>query len=386
METVWLILFNISIAAFVGGITNHFAIKMLFLPRTEKRIGRWRIPFTPGLIPKRKDEIARSLGHIVADHLVTRDSLVELMQKPHFRNRVMGGLERLLESWASRDETVEEILLRFWSREQLEAAKKVLVARLDSLAERGLDRLWNQVADKPLGSLVSGWTEEKREVLAGKAADVLLKELRRELDSFRGERLLKQWTGQLMDQTGGFLGTLAGLFMDGDRVAGKLKSALLQQLDSPQVNMAVTQWIRERLIRLEQLSLAEAVKSAAGRDGREWLGEQAARWIDWEGWSRNLLERKVSEMAPGIREWIKERLPYLADGLLNLLAGQMDHLLESVQLPELVEAEVRKFPIEQVEEIVLNVSGKEFRAITWLGVLLGGMIGVIQSILYLFGP
>lgn len=386
METVWLILFNISIAAFVGGITNHFAIKMLFLPRTEKRIGRWRIPFTPGLIPKRKDEIARSLGHIVADHLVTRDSLVELMQKPHFRNRVMGGLERLLESWASRDETVEEILLRFWSREQLEAAKKVLVARLDSLAERGLDRLWNQVADKPLGSLVSGWTEEKREVLAGKAADVLLKELRRELDSFRGERLLKQWTGQLMDQTGGFLGTLAGLFMDGDRVAGKLKSALLQQLDSPQVNMAVTQWIRERLIRLEQLSLAEAVKSAAGRDGREWLGEQAARWIDWEGWSRNLLERKVSEVAPGIREWIKERLPYLADGLLNLLAGQMDHLLESVQLPELVEAEVRKFPIEQVEEIVLNVSGKEFRAITWLGVLLGGMIGVIQSILYLFGP
>lgn len=386
METVWLILFNISIAAFVGGITNHFAIKMLFLPRTEKRIGRWRIPFTPGLIPKRKDEIARSLGHIVADHLVTRDSLVELMQKPHFRNRVMGGLERLLESWASRDETVEEMLLRFWSREQLEAAKKVLVARLDSLAERGLDRLWNQVADKPLGSLVSGWTEEKREVLAGKAADVLLKELRRELDSFRGERLLKQWTGQLMDQTGGFLGTLAGLFMDGDRVAGKLKSALLQQLDSPQVNMAVTQWIRERLIRLEQLSLAEAVKSAAGRDGREWLGEQAARWIDWEGWSRNLLERKVSEVAPGIREWIKERLPYLADGLLNLLAGQMDHLLESVQLPELVEAEVRKFPIEQVEEIVLNVSGKEFRAITWLGVLLGGMIGVIQSILYLFGP
>lgn len=386
METVWLILFNISIAAFVGGITNHFAIKMLFLPRTEKRIGRWRIPFTPGLIPKRKDEIARSLGHIVADHLVTRDSLVELMQKPHFRNRVMGGLERLLESWASRDEIVEEMLLRFWSREQLEAAKKVLVARLDSLAERGLDRLWNQVADKPLGSLVSGWTEEKREVLAGKAADVLLKELRRELDSFRGERLLKQWTGQLMDQTGGFLGTLAGLFMDGDRVAGKLKSALLQQLDSPQVNMAVTQWIRERLIRLEQLSLAEAVKSAAGRDGREWLGEQAARWIDWEGWSRNLLERKVSEVAPGIREWIKERLPYLADGLLNLLAGQMDHLLESVQLPELVEAEVRKFPIEQVEEIVLNVSGKEFRAITWLGVLLGGMIGVIQSILYLFGP
>ena len=385
MKTAWLILFNITIAAFVGGVTNYLAIKMLFLPRTEKRIGRWRIPFTPGLIPKRKDEIARSLGHIVADHLVTRDSLVELMSRPHFRNRVTSGLERLLESWTNLDETVEELLLRIWSVEQLEDIKKGWMARMDLLAGRGLDRLWNRLADKPLASLMADWTEEKREALAWKATDLLVEELRRELDSFRGERLLKQWTGQWMDQAGGFLGTLAGLFMDGDKVAGKVKTVLLQQLDSPQVRMVVAQWIRDRLIRLEQLSLADAVRTAAGKDGREWLGEQAGKWLDWEGLSHNLLQRKVSELAPGIREWLRERLPRLADTLLNLLAGQMDRLLESVQLPELVEAEVRKFPIEQVESIILSVSGKEFRAITWLGVALGGMIGIIQSIVYLLG-
>ena len=33
----WLfILVNVCVAAFVGGITNHFAIKMLFHPREEK--------------------------------------------------------------------------------------------------------------------------------------------------------------------------------------------------------------------------------------------------------------------------------------------------------------------------------------------------------------
>jgi uncharacterized membrane protein YheB (UPF0754 family) len=49
-------------------------------------------------------------------------------------------------------------------------------------------------------------------------------------------------------------------------------------------------------------------------------------------------------------------------------------------LPQLVEAQVAKFPIERLEEIILSVSGKEFRAITWLGVLLGGLIGLVQSL------
>ena len=59
----WLfILVNVCVAAFVGGITNHFAIKMLFHPREEKIILGRRVPFTPGLIPKRKDRNSRVVG------------------------------------------------------------------------------------------------------------------------------------------------------------------------------------------------------------------------------------------------------------------------------------------------------------------------------------
>ena len=49
------------IGALIGGITNHLAIKMLFRPHEAKYIGSWRVPFTPGLIPKRRDELAATV-------------------------------------------------------------------------------------------------------------------------------------------------------------------------------------------------------------------------------------------------------------------------------------------------------------------------------------
>ncbi|WP_254259823.1 DUF445 domain-containing protein [Listeria fleischmannii] len=47
------------IGGFIGAMTNFIAIRMLFRPFEAKYIGKWRVPFTPGLIPKRRDELAK---------------------------------------------------------------------------------------------------------------------------------------------------------------------------------------------------------------------------------------------------------------------------------------------------------------------------------------
>ncbi|MNO04618.1 hypothetical protein D3C81_2257180 [compost metagenome] len=57
--------------------------------------------------------------------------------------------------------------------------------------------------------------------------------------------------------------------------------------------------------------------------------------------------------------------------------------MQAISLPELVKEQVEKFPVERLEEIILNISGSEFRAITWLGALLGGFIGLLQSLFML---
>ena len=45
------------IGLFVGWLTNVLAIEMLFKPRKALTIGKFRIPFTPGLIPLNRDKM-----------------------------------------------------------------------------------------------------------------------------------------------------------------------------------------------------------------------------------------------------------------------------------------------------------------------------------------
>ena len=45
------------IGLFVGWLTNVLAIEMLFKPKRAVKIGKFRIPFTPGLIPLNRDKI-----------------------------------------------------------------------------------------------------------------------------------------------------------------------------------------------------------------------------------------------------------------------------------------------------------------------------------------
>ncbi|MBF9299470.1 DUF445 family protein, partial [Staphylococcus schleiferi] len=51
MHTILLVVFMIILGAIIGGVTNMIAIKMLFHPFKPYYIFRFRIPFTPGLIP-----------------------------------------------------------------------------------------------------------------------------------------------------------------------------------------------------------------------------------------------------------------------------------------------------------------------------------------------
>lgn len=391
MNAGLIILLNVAVAGFVGGITNHYAIKMLFHPREEKRIGRWRVPFTPGLIPKRKDEIGRSLGKVVAEHLVTTEALQNLLAKADFRGRLEDRLSAFVTDWTSREETVEELLLRIWPREGVEAGLDQAAGWLKSQASSGIEGLWTEGgwSERRIGSFIPGWSEDRREELIEKAVHMLVNEIREELDSLRGERMLRQLTSQFMEQAGGFLGSLASMFMDADKVSGKVKTALVQQLESPNVQGFVAGFIRERMIRLEDMTLEAAVRLASGEAGGEpveWLRGQADKLIGQVrgAWWDKLAAMRLSDVLGSKREWLLGQVPQAVDRGLKLLSGNMQRVVAAIRLPVLVEEEVRKFPIEQLEDIILSVSGKEFRAITWLGVLLGAVIGLFQSLFLLW--
>ena len=51
------------VSGIIGYVTNDIAIRMLFRPHTAKHIMGWRVPFTPGIIPKEKGQVSQSCSH-----------------------------------------------------------------------------------------------------------------------------------------------------------------------------------------------------------------------------------------------------------------------------------------------------------------------------------
>ena len=87
---------HVIVPVLVGGVigyfTNYIAIKMLFRPRKEIYLGKWKLPFTPGVIPKNQKRIANAVGNAVSDQLITKDDLLKQMNKSGMKDKLVRSI------------------------------------------------------------------------------------------------------------------------------------------------------------------------------------------------------------------------------------------------------------------------------------------------------
>ena len=84
-----------------------------------------------------------------------------------------------------------------------------------------------------------------------------------------------------------------------------------------------------------------------------------------------LTEARVDDVRRSIQNSI---LAHKQTSLDEIAAG----LTRGLDVPQLVETKVAAFPVERLEALILEVSRRELAAITWLGGLLGAIIGLGQ--------
>ena len=77
------------IGALIGFFTNYLAVKMLFRPYNPIKIGKWTLPFTPGIVPKRKERLADAIGNAVGNRLFTGEDLKNLLLAEQTKNKVV---------------------------------------------------------------------------------------------------------------------------------------------------------------------------------------------------------------------------------------------------------------------------------------------------------
>lgn len=151
------------IGAVIGYFTNMIAVKMLFFPREAKYIFGYRIPLTPGAIPKGKARLARSAGEIVQNELFTKEDvsgklLTEEVEKPII-DRAMAVLgENIKDTGAvmlgskERFDAFENNVVELLTLKIKDAIKRMDIPQ--TIKQEGTAMLNEQVMESTLLSLV----------------------------------------------------------------------------------------------------------------------------------------------------------------------------------------------------------------------------------------
>lgn len=179
----------------IGWITNYLAIKFLFWPRTRLRLGPLNIQ---GVIPRRRQELARAVGEVVATELLSRDQIAAALNSPDIRG---GMAEMAREAVAGRIITYPLLLTLPRSiREKLaDSVGKIVRNEVDSILAGGGPELTGRV----LASVdLAGLVEEKLEAMDWEYLETIVY-------SVAGKEL------KVIEVMGGVLGALIGLIQAG---------------------------------------------------------------------------------------------------------------------------------------------------------------------------
>ena len=96
--------------------------------------------------------------------------------------------------------------------------------------------------------------------------------------------------------------------------------------------------------------------------------------------SDKLLDTPVCDLLHGHDEQLAQLRAILLDGYRQIISVHLPKILSTIDISRIIRDRINEMDIEEGERIVLEVMDKELRAIVWLGALLGGIIGMVNSI------
>ena len=133
----------------IGYITNDLAIRMLFRPRRAVYIGKFHVPFTPGLIPAQQGRIAQSIGDVVSKQLLNEETLRQTLLSEATISKLQDKVRVFLRTFSRDERRVRDLLNRKDVREKVNL-------NVDELTQRLTESLTAKIIEAKLGITVVG--------------------------------------------------------------------------------------------------------------------------------------------------------------------------------------------------------------------------------------
>lgn len=178
------------VGAGIGYFTNYIAVKMLFRPLYPVYIGKWQLPFTPGIIPKGKNRLAKAVGEAVGDVLLTKEDFEQLLLSEQMQQKVKHQVAVLYQKGIENSNSLREVAGKFSDPEDVD---RFLTGAADTMS--GL--LYQKVTEMNLGNMVS---EKVGKIVRQKAQGTLLAMMLNDKMIAGIERIVEEeWNQYLME-------------------------------------------------------------------------------------------------------------------------------------------------------------------------------------------
>ncbi|BAZ51073.1 DUF445 domain-containing protein [Nostoc ellipsosporum NOK] len=398
---LWLYISPPILGGIIGYFTNDIAIKMLFRPYRAIYIGGRRVPFTPGLIPRNQERLAKKISDTIMGSLLTPDELQNLARRLLETERVQGAILWLLQLAIEQvkadqnDKSVKVVagILRDLLGESLPRLLKVLARREDFL-EAQINQIFDQVL------LELQLTEEQATRLADWLLEVVLPPdvLRQAIIDFLTDRTIQIVDESFREKTSGTYWVVANLFGLRNTLT-RLRTFCLDEKEATNERLReLTQdlQLRDRLkkillnLSLQNLPIGtvrqlrkttrETVRHYIQTSGSDLL-EGLTDSVNWENIASLLLNRLSSSPV------ISSSLGVVSQELALILERYLEKDLEVIvaqvipilSIDQVIVNRVKSTSPADLEAAIEGIVKDELQAIVSLGGILGFVVGLLQT-------
>ncbi|TYS64620.1 DUF445 family protein [Sutcliffiella horikoshii] len=375
MDILFVIVMMMAIGALIGGVTNSLAIRMLFRPYNPIYIFGKRVPFTPGLIPKRRSELADQLGKLVMEHLLTAESMKRRLMNSSFQEKSEQWIKEELDRYLDKGVSVQEVLKKFG----IEDAETLFQENLHQIVERKYEEVMGQLRSKPIQQVLPANMLHSVESNIPAVSEFILNKAIYHFESVEGKRQLSKMINDFI-ATRGKLGSVVQMFMGNYPLVDKVQPEIIKFLKHDGTKDVLINVLYREWNKLKEMEMQEVENKVSKEAILSSLHTVVERTVDVPKW----MNKTVKEAIEPIYPWMMEKLiPSAFSTGSELLLEKLEELLVRLKLEEVVRDQVESFSLQEVEEMVLSVSRRELKLITYLGALLGGLIGLLQGLLVL---
>ena len=405
-STLWLFVAPPVVGGIIGYFTNDIAIRMLFRPYRALYVAGRRLPFTPGLIPRNQERLAKRISDTIMGSLLTPEELQNLAKRLLQIERVQGALLWLLklaldQMQADKEKKTAKVLaniLHDLVGQSLPRLLKVLARREDFL-ETQLNQIFDQVL------LEFQLSAEQ----ANKLADWILQSVlppdvvRQALIDFLTDRNIQVIDEGFREKTSGTYWVIANLFGVRNTLV-RLRTYCLdereacnQRLEELFVALNLRPRLKEFLqnlslqnlpvstVRQLRKTLRDTVRNYAQDKGAEFL-QDLGKSVDWENLAGVILNRlRNSAVVNESLEAVSLDLAIVIDRYLERdLEKIVSQAIPILNIDQVIMNRVQATSPKDLEAAINGIVKSELQAIVNLGGILGFVIGLLQAITLLW--